>query len=182
MPPLPSELRNYGGPTHALRRATNEMRARGSSYDMRELPKDCLNVGHIFFYPSTRKPPIPPFAELEAYMAANPDLPIVVNDNREDGNKCEYPHILVAQFVRDDNGQVGVDAHGNAIISVFTIAVDCFKKAFDPATHFKNGTQYAGVDIFDWDMCNFNDDYVDEDKYRPHEVYRRIYQDLCCML
>lgn len=163
------------GPGYVLRKATNGLRDKGEPYSMHELPDDCVSVGHVYFHPGTRKPPIPPFADLEAYMAAHPDLPIVIDNERKDGRKCETPHILLARFVVNQQGEVGVDQDGHAVISLFTIAADNYSKAFDPATHVKQGTQYEGVDIFDWTMCNFDSEYVRESL---GEVYRRVYQDL----
>jgi hypothetical protein len=140
---------------------------------MRELGDACTSVGHVYFHPDTRSPPIPPFAELEAFIAANPEIPVVVDTDRK--TPCEAPHILLATFVIHNDGSIGLDRNGNVLISLYTIAADCYSRAFDPATHVKNGEQKEGVDIFDWGMCNFDSEYRSP---QLRETYRRIYRDL----
>lgn len=164
-------MRNLGGPAYALRTAPDgELREKDSAYDMRELGDVTTAVGHVYFHPGTRKPPIPPAAEVEAFAAANPDLPIVVDYTHS--SPCEVPHIVLARFVEHGDGRIGLDRNGNVFVSLFTIAADNYSRAFDPATHIKGGDQKEGVDIFDWEMVNFDSQFR---KKHLSETYRCIY-------
>jgi hypothetical protein len=97
---LPSKLRNHDGPEYYLRPVdgNDAPRPQGSQYDAREL-ETSLSVGHIYFHPGTRQPPIPPFADLQAFMVERPKLPIVV-DRSNPQSPCEAPHIVLAQLHR----------------------------------------------------------------------------------
>jgi hypothetical protein len=141
---------------------------------MRELDETCISVGHIFFHPGTRRPPIPPLAQLQAFIANHPELPIVVDTDRPD--PCEAAHIVLAQFLCNHDNDIGVDSSGNPIIYLYTIAADHRSRAFDPATHFKDGEQMEGVDIFNWNVVNFDATYRTATSLS--ELYRRVYRDL----
>lgn len=159
--PSSEALRNPNGPAFTLRKHDGDgLRAKGESYDMREFGDFTAGVGHIFFHPGTRAPPIPPFAELTSFMAAHPTNPIVVDHNRKDGNPCEDPHAVFAQLQVDGQGKPVTGPNNVPKIRLFTVAADTRgSRAFEPATHVKNGTQYEGVDIHNWGIVNFDAAY-----------------------
>jgi hypothetical protein len=172
---LPSKLRNHDGPEYYLRPVdgNDAPRPQGSQYDAREL-ETSLSVGHIYFHPGTRQPPIPPFADLQAFMVERPKLPIVV-DRSNPQSPCEAPHIVLAQLHRDAAGEFALDGNGNPLIHLYTIAADNYSRAFHPATHVKGGEQKAGVDILDWTTVNFDPEYSCQ---TLRETFRLIYRDL----
>lgn len=163
---MPSDeaLRSPTGPAFTLRKHQGcGLPKQGSIYDMREFSDYTTSVGHIFFHPGTRSPPIPPFAELQAFATANPATPVVVDYDRADGNPCEDAHIVFAELeVSNDiatHGSIVTGANNVPKIRLFTVAADHASRAFDPATHFKEGTQYEGVDIHNWEIVNFDRAY-----------------------
>lgn len=167
---MPSEakLRNAGGPAFTLRAFDSAggnytMPERGEAYDMREFSDNTTSVGHLYLHPGTRRPPIPPYAELQAFAAANPNMPIVVDHDRNDGNPCEAPHIVLATLAMNTSvvktSPLLLDANNVPTIRLYTVAADHAFRAFDPATHHKNGKQHEGINILDWGMVNFDEGY-----------------------
>jgi hypothetical protein len=142
----------------------------------------CVQAGHIYFHPGTRKPPIPPAAALEAFADAHPELPIVTETDRV----VEVPHLVLARFLTRggsniDTGEVdevAVDEDGRAIILLFTVAADHRGRCFDPSTHFKMGKQHNGVKIFDWDAVNFDSSVGSS----PRAAWLALYGNLLTMV
>lgn len=168
---MPSEesLRNPGGPAYTLRKHSgDDLWETGYRYTTNDFPGSCTSVGHVYFHPGTRGPPTPPYAELQAFIAANPSTPVVVSHSPPGGNSCEVPHILFARLEVASDNQA-------PIVHLFTVAADNRGIAFDPATHVKNGTQYEGVNVLDWSMCNFDKCYQ---AVTLPDTYGKILEDL----
>lgn len=137
--------------------------------------EDIIEVGDLFFYPPSRKPPTPGTAGLLAYQDAHPDLPIVLHRD----TNAERAHTVWAKLViimGDDGLQVGVDSNQSPIIRLFTHAIAADDgKLFEPDTHRKQGVQYEGVEIQDWSTVNFHPDYRRSSLFR---TWKKVYEDL----
>lgn len=178
--PSSASLRSPNGPSFTLREHNGDgLPEEGYTYDMREFNDHTTSVGHLFFHPDTREPPIPPYADLQAFMAARHTTPVVVDHDRRDGNPCERPHIVFAELSVstsiNDAGRPLLRAGNVPTIRLFTIAAGNTGRAFDPTTHFKSGKQYEGVDIHNWSIVNFDKAYQ---AATLSETFRKIYDQL----
>ncbi|KAF2023344.1 hypothetical protein EK21DRAFT_118864 [Setomelanomma holmii] len=86
-------------------------------------------------------------------------------------------HIALARF--DNADDIDLDCFGTPLTSLFTIAAEYASRPFDLATHGRGGQQKEGLDIFDWGMVNFDEEYRGE---RICEAFRAMYRDLCAMV
>lgn len=131
--PSDERLRNPGGPAFKLRAFNNfgkyTMPKEGTRYNMREFDNSTTSVSHLYFHPDTRRPPIPPFAELQAFIANNPDTPVIVDRDRKDSNPCEMPHLLFATLVCSQ-GKLTLGAGNIPTIHLFTVAADNAGRAY----------------------------------------------------
>lgn len=157
---MPSKRINHGGPEFELSECgPDEARAEGTILDTGEFDGDSVQAGHIYFHPGTRAPPLPPAADVQAFVAAHPELPLVFETDRV----VEVPHLVLARFVcksggcdMDGDDEVAVDEDGCPLILLYTVAADNSGRCFPPSTHVKNGKQHDGVKIFDWSAVNFD--------------------------
>jgi hypothetical protein len=120
---------------------------------------DCVQAGHIYFHPGTRKPPIPPAADLKAYVAAHPELPIKIESDRV----VEVPQLVLASFLTHggidiDTGEdkIAVNEDGRAIILLFTVTADTQGRCFNPSAYRRMGKQHNRAKIFNWNAVNFD--------------------------
>lgn len=112
---------------------------------MNDLPDNVAPVGRVWFHAPSRGYANPPAGSLREFVQSNPDAPVYVVDGKE------VPHVVFAQptFVGKDDTET---------IRLFTKAVG-HQGAFPHATHQKNGVQYTGVEILDWNMVDFDQPY-----------------------
>jgi hypothetical protein len=162
LPPLHAQpgfkLRLVGEFVNEFALAENDLPKASERLSPNDFGDDTISVGHIYFRPGTRAPPIPPFSVLDAYKTAHPNAPIVVDTDRSD--PCEDPHFVFARFVNNLDNKVGAAANDGAIVRLFTVAAGSDGVHFDMATHFKDGVQYEGTDVFEWDDVNFNTEFT----------------------
>lgn len=162
--PSSRKLQNVDGPAYTLREHHGDgLRKQGDAYNEREFDDNTICVGHLYFHPAMRYDtalsPVLSSTELQQYMAARPRAPLVVNN----ASHRERPHNVFAELSVsihvDDVGAPLLDANNIPIIRLFTIAADSMNMAFDPATHFKNGKQYEGVEIHNWSLVSFDEKF-----------------------
>ena len=155
------------------------LREQGEPVDMRELfdgDAGCLQVGHLYLYPGNRHTTVDaPFDQVQAWAAAHPDAPIVLDETR----RREEPHFVLANFVRDrdtrGDWQVAVSSNGDPIIRLYTFCANNACRALDPATHKKNGVQYLGLHVQDWGIVEFD---ADLRKGSLQETWAEVYEEL----
>lgn len=123
-------------------------------------------IGHICFYTGLRSD----VRQIELFARANPTLPVIIEHDHE------QPHAVFAVLVVDKEGQYAVDAAGNAIILLKTVAADLDFVIFEHSTHHR-GEQYKGVELYDWAAVTFT-----EYKDSLHEMWLQIYKDLYHMV
>jgi hypothetical protein len=153
--PTRKRITNWGGSPFSLTPGDlDDMLTAGSRLDARQFGDSVLPVGHVYFHPGSRDSAVPPFAEVEAFVEANPRAPVVV-DKRVPDQPAEFPHLVLASFVINDQRALQFRG-GRPVLNLFTVAAGHDGKAFDPASHFKDGKQHTGVQIHDWSMVNFD--------------------------
>lgn len=159
----------------------DEAEPKGTELNMRKF-NNCVQAGHIYFHPGTRKPPILPAATLKAFVDAHPELPIVIESDRV----VEVPHLVLACFltsggigIKPSEDKVAVDERGRAIILLFTAAADNRGYYFDPSTHFKMGKQHNRMRIFNWTTVHFDDGGVSNS---PRKAWKALYIKLLTMV
>lgn len=172
----PGEL-EHAIPAFPLRPADMEDRdklpEKGTVYDARRLRETCLPIGHVYFHPGSHRLPFACRPDVEAFASVHLEYPRVVDNERAE--PCETSHILLADLVMDPhgmNGNIGLYHNSTPLVRLYKIAADTSLRAVDPATHVKGGEQMAGVDVWDWGMCHFDEAYRCADL---GETFRRIY-------